>query len=87
MTSIWFFIYLYLCLNSLLKLWVFLRGSEDHMCCGGLEKVLEKVVEKRMHDLENRLKEHMDTRLDALQKRLELTLHQLALVTSTTNPQ
>ncbi|XP_053496656.1 ATPase PAAT [Ictalurus furcatus] len=60
---------------------------EDHMCFGGLEKVLEKVVEKRMHDLENRLKEHMDTRLDALQKRLELTLHQLALVTSTTNPQ
>ncbi|MCI4383864.1 hypothetical protein PGIGA_G00031590 [Pangasianodon gigas] len=60
---------------------------EDHMCCGGLEKVLEKVVEKRMQDLENRLKEHMDTRLDALQQRLELTLHQLALLTSTPNPQ
>ncbi|XP_060794714.1 ATPase PAAT [Neoarius graeffei] len=60
---------------------------EDHVCCAGLEKVLEEVVEKRMHDLENRLKEHMDTRLDALQQRLELTLHQLALLTSAPIPQ
>lgn len=52
-----------------------------------LEKVLEKVVEKRMEDLENRLKKHMDSRLDALQQRLELTLHQLGLLTNTPNPQ
>lgn len=60
---------------------------EDHVFLGGLEKVLEKVVEKRMQDLENRLKEHMDSRMDALQQRLDLTLGQLALVTSTPNTQ
>ncbi|GAA6090224.1 ATPase PAAT [Tachysurus ichikawai] len=60
---------------------------EDPVCCGGLEKVLEKVVEKRMQDLENRLKEHMDSRLDALQQRLELTLHQMALFANTSKPQ
>ncbi|XP_007260092.1 ATPase PAAT [Astyanax mexicanus] len=49
---------------------------EDHMCCGGLEKAMEKVVEKRMEELEKRLKEHMDQRLDALQQKLELTLKQ-----------
>ncbi|KAI4871921.1 hypothetical protein NFI96_021140 [Prochilodus magdalenae] len=54
---------------------------DDHLCCGGLEKALERVVEKRMEELEKRLKEHMDLRLDALQKSLELALQQ-ALVHS-----
>ncbi|XP_072523049.1 ATPase PAAT isoform X2 [Salminus brasiliensis] len=58
---------------------------EDHMCCGGLEKALEKVVEKRMEELEKRLKEHMDQRLDALQQKLELTLQQA--FTHMPNPQ
>ncbi|TUD36246.1 hypothetical protein Baya_16560 [Bagarius yarrelli] len=60
---------------------------EDHMFLAGLEKALEQVVEKRMQDLENRLMQHMDSRLDALQRRLELTLGQLALLPSTTNTQ
>ncbi|KAI5619639.1 hypothetical protein C0J50_20738, partial [Silurus asotus] len=59
---------------------------ENQMCSEGLEKLLENVVEKRMQDLENRLKEHMDARLDALQQRLELTLHQLSLLPSSPNP-
>ncbi|KAL6474860.1 hypothetical protein MHYP_G00159000 [Metynnis hypsauchen] len=58
---------------------------DDHVCCGGLEKALEKVVEKRMEELEKRLKEHMDLRLDALQRRLELTLQQA--LTHLPNPQ
>ncbi|XP_017566039.1 ATPase PAAT [Pygocentrus nattereri] len=58
---------------------------DDHMCCGGLEKALERVVEKRMEELEKRLKEHMDLRLDALQRRLELTLQQA--LTHLPNPQ
>ncbi|XP_077062063.1 ATPase PAAT [Siphateles boraxobius] len=49
---------------------------EGHMCCGGFEKVLETVVEKRMDEMERRLKEHLDLRLDALQQRLEITLQQ-----------
>ncbi|KAL7869956.1 hypothetical protein AOLI_G00139440 [Acnodon oligacanthus] len=58
---------------------------DDHVCCGGLEKALERVVEKRMEELEKRLKEHMDLRLDALQRRLELTLQQA--LTHLPNPQ
>ncbi|XP_036429077.1 ATPase PAAT isoform X3 [Colossoma macropomum] len=58
---------------------------DDHMCCGGLEKALERVVEKRMEELEKRLKEHMDLRLDALQRKLELTLQQA--LTHLPNPQ
>ncbi|XDV44867.1 hypothetical protein PO909_013085 [Leuciscus waleckii] len=49
---------------------------EGHMCCGGFEKILETVVEKRMDEMERRLKEHLDLRLDALQQRLEVTLQQ-----------
>lgn len=49
---------------------------EGHICCGGFEKILETVVEKRMDEMERRLKEHLDLRLDALQQRLEITLQQ-----------
>ncbi|XP_073684758.1 ATPase PAAT [Garra rufa] len=49
---------------------------EGHTCCGGFEKFLETVVEKRMDEMERRLKEHLDLRLDALQQRLENTLQQ-----------
>ncbi|XP_043110420.1 ATPase PAAT [Puntigrus tetrazona] len=49
---------------------------EGHICCGGFEKFLETVVEKRMDEMERRLKEHLDLRLDALQQRLEITLQQ-----------
>lgn len=49
---------------------------EGHICCGGFEKILETVVEKRMGEMERRLKEHLDLRLDALQQRLEITLQQ-----------
>ncbi|XP_058650588.1 ATPase PAAT isoform X2 [Onychostoma macrolepis] len=49
---------------------------EGHICCGGFEKILETVVEKRMDEMERRLKEHLDLRLDALQQRLEVTLQQ-----------
>ncbi|XP_048027091.1 ATPase PAAT isoform X1 [Megalobrama amblycephala] len=49
---------------------------EGHMCCVGFEKILETVVEKRMDEMERRLKEHLDLRLDALQQRLEITLQQ-----------
>ncbi|XP_076844127.1 ATPase PAAT isoform X2 [Brachyhypopomus gauderio] len=53
------------------------NGDREHrLCCGGVEEVLEKVVERRMQELERRLKEHVDLRLDALQQRLELALHQ-----------
>ncbi|XP_066518785.1 ATPase PAAT [Hoplias malabaricus] len=58
---------------------------DEHMCCGGLEKALEKVVETKMEELEKRLKEHMDLRLDALQQKLELTLQQA--LTCMNNPQ
>ncbi|KTF74859.1 hypothetical protein cypCar_00043506 [Cyprinus carpio] len=49
---------------------------EGHICCGGFEKILETIVEKRMDEMERRLKEHLDLRLDALQQRLEITLQQ-----------
>uniref|UniRef100_A0A671STT5 Uncharacterized protein n=1 Tax=Sinocyclocheilus anshuiensis TaxID=1608454 RepID=A0A671STT5_9TELE len=49
---------------------------EGHICCVGFEKILETVVEKRMDEMERRLKEHLDLRLDALQQRLEITLQQ-----------
>ncbi|XP_059387920.1 ATPase PAAT-like [Carassius carassius] len=49
---------------------------EGHVCCAGFEKILETVVEKRMDEMERRLKEHLDLRLDALQQRLEITLQQ-----------
>ncbi|XP_026874448.2 ATPase PAAT isoform X2 [Electrophorus electricus] len=58
---------------------------EYHLCCGGVEEALEKVVERRMQELERRLKEHMDLRLDALQQRLELALHQA--ITHAPHPQ
>ncbi|XP_050980769.1 ATPase PAAT [Labeo rohita] len=50
--------------------------QEGHICCGGFEKFLESIVEKRMDEMERRLKEHLDLRLDALQQRLEVTLQQ-----------
>ncbi|XP_016113582.1 uncharacterized protein C10orf88-like [Sinocyclocheilus grahami] len=49
---------------------------EGHICCGGFEKILETGVEKRMDEVERRLKEHLDLCLDALQQRLEITLQQ-----------
>ncbi|XP_052426271.1 ATPase PAAT [Carassius gibelio] len=49
---------------------------EGHVCCAGFEKILETVVGKRMDEMERRLKEHLDLRLDALQQRLEITLQQ-----------
>ncbi|XP_062859295.1 ATPase PAAT [Trichomycterus rosablanca] len=51
----------------------------------GLEKALEKVVERRMEEVEKRLMEHMDERLNVLQQRLELTLQQITLHTNSSN--
>lgn len=47
--------------------------SEVHACCKGLEEVLEK----RLQEMEIRLKEHMDQRLDSLEQKLTSVLQQL----------
>ena len=55
-----------------------LSPSEERGCCRGLGEVLEL----RLEQMERRLKEHMDQRLDALEVRLQKALLQaLPLVT------
>lgn len=45
---------------------------QEHACCRGLEQVLERCL----GEMERRLMEHMDQRLDAMQLRLETALLQ-----------
>ncbi|KAJ7987634.1 hypothetical protein DPEC_G00328520 [Dallia pectoralis] len=46
---------------------------KEHACC----RELEQVMERRLGQMERRLMEHMDQRLDALQQRLEMALLQV----------